>query len=334
MRKKGSRQKAKYFAFAEKRSAGKSETKRNENRNGAQPLRKQRLSGSETKRNEAKQNQGEPKRTKRTLIVRFVRYARNGFTQTETLPHGITASGLRKGAKTRCEKKSIARLPGCQGGDENESANDSPSDLRMEPAPMKKGQRLTRRETTRQAALLDLWRKSPEWRALARKGAYIAHRKLAARPRCGAKTRTTGAPCQAPAMENGRCYRHGGRVPKGNAWHRPTYPLQADRFSAKIATLQRRAEKRAARVAKMTPEELELHKRWHETHKPGSVNERARRREERRQAAEARAMFSRPPIEPEPSAEERELMARIEQLRALAKELELRASAEREGLFD
>jgi hypothetical protein len=37
-------------------------------------------------------------------------------------------------------------------------------------------------------------------------------------PRCGAKTRR-GAPCQSPAMPNGRCRIHGGKstgAPKGN----------------------------------------------------------------------------------------------------------------------
>ena len=29
-------------------------------------------------------------------------------------------------------------------------------------------------------------------------------------PRCGAKARTTGCPCRAPAMPNGRCRMHGG----------------------------------------------------------------------------------------------------------------------------
>ena len=28
---------------------------------------------------------------------------------------------------------------------------------------------------------------------------------------CGAHARTTGKPCQAPAMENGRCKLHGGK---------------------------------------------------------------------------------------------------------------------------
>ncbi|MDD2723436.1 MAG: HGGxSTG domain-containing protein [Methylovulum sp.] len=30
-------------------------------------------------------------------------------------------------------------------------------------------------------------------------------------PRCGAKARTTGKPCQCPAMPNGRCRIHGGK---------------------------------------------------------------------------------------------------------------------------
>ena len=30
-------------------------------------------------------------------------------------------------------------------------------------------------------------------------------------PRCGAYARTTGKPCQSPAMANGRCRMHGGK---------------------------------------------------------------------------------------------------------------------------
>jgi hypothetical protein len=30
-------------------------------------------------------------------------------------------------------------------------------------------------------------------------------------PRCGAKRKYDGRPCQAPAMENGRCRLHGGK---------------------------------------------------------------------------------------------------------------------------
>jgi hypothetical protein len=39
-------------------------------------------------------------------------------------------------------------------------------------------------------------------------------------PRCGAKCKRTGKPCRMPAMDNGRCFLHGGkstgpRTPKG-----------------------------------------------------------------------------------------------------------------------
>ena len=29
-------------------------------------------------------------------------------------------------------------------------------------------------------------------------------------PRCGARAKRTGQPCQSPAMPNGRCHKHGG----------------------------------------------------------------------------------------------------------------------------
>jgi hypothetical protein len=36
--------------------------------------------------------------------------------------------------------------------------------------------------------------------------------KAHAAPRCGAHARTTGEPCKAPAMKNGRCRMHGGKA--------------------------------------------------------------------------------------------------------------------------
>ena len=38
-------------------------------------------------------------------------------------------------------------------------------------------------------------------------------------PRCGARSKRTGEPCQSAAMKNGRCRMHGGKstgAPKGN----------------------------------------------------------------------------------------------------------------------
>lgn len=31
-------------------------------------------------------------------------------------------------------------------------------------------------------------------------------------PKCGAHARSSGKPCQRPAMANGRCYHHGGSM--------------------------------------------------------------------------------------------------------------------------
>ena len=51
-------------------------------------------------------------------------------------------------------------------------------------------------------------------------------------PRCGARTRGGGGPCQSPAMPNGRCRMHGGKspgAPKGNrnAWKHGHYSAEA-----------------------------------------------------------------------------------------------------------
>lgn len=39
-----------------------------------------------------------------------------------------------------------------------------------------------------------------------------AMHKAHAATRCGAYARTTGEPCKAPAMKNGRCRMHGGKA--------------------------------------------------------------------------------------------------------------------------
>ena len=42
--------------------------------------------------------------------------------------------------------------------------------------------------------------------------------------KCGAKRKRDGEPCQLTALKNGRCAYHGGRTPKGDAWHKIRYP--------------------------------------------------------------------------------------------------------------
>jgi hypothetical protein len=62
-------------------------------------------------------------------------------------------------------------------------------------------------------------------------------------PRCGAKARTTGCPCQAPAMANGRCRMHGGNcrgpaTPEGLARMTETNTKHG-RFAAQARTRRR-----------------------------------------------------------------------------------------------
>src|SRR5271163_3774618 len=66
-------------------------------------------------------------------------------------------------------------------------------------------------------------------------------------PRCGAKARTTGCPCQSPAMANGRCRMHGGNC------HGPSTPEGKARMTAAntkhgFLTGPRRAKRRYIRT--------------------------------------------------------------------------------------
>lgn len=107
----------------------------------------------------------------------------------------------------------------------------------------------------------------------------------AARPECGAKSRRTGMPCRAIAMANGRCWVHGGAVPKGEGWHRAQWPDKdepgADRkFVNKAAALRRRERARAEKVAAMSPSERREFERRSEVKRPKTRQRRAA--EERR----------------------------------------------------
>ena len=70
-------------------------------------------------------------------------------------------------------------------------------------------------------------------------GIYAMH----AAPRCGARTRR-GIPCRSPAMANGRCRMHGGKLPgapRGNrfAWKHGRYSGEAIRRRREVAELIR-----------------------------------------------------------------------------------------------
>lgn len=141
-------------------------------------------------------------------------------------------------------------------------------------------------------------------------------------PICGAKRKRDGLPCENTPMENGRCYLHGGRTPKGDQWHRPQWPNgkapdAMKKMRRKLKDLERRKKERQARIDKMSPEEWERYDRWHRSHQPGSAAERARRRRERKAAEEFRQVAEAPlpPLSPEAQR----LQDRIDQL-----ELELK----------
>lgn len=148
------------------------------------------------------------------------------------------------------------------------------------------------------------------------------------RPRCGAKTKSTedGAPCENLALPSGKCRVHGGATPKGENWHVRQWPKgnapDAERkLAAKLKRAERDKRRQDKRRAGMTAEERERHERWQRDHKPGPAAERARRRNDRKAAAEIREFLER--------AEERPISPELAKLQAERERLE----AERDALL-
>lgn len=140
-------------------------------------------------------------------------------------------------------------------------------------------------------------------------------------PRCGAKRRSDGEPCENLPLENGRCRLHGGKTPKGDEWHKPQWPDPSSpdamgKMHRKLEARERAARRRAARREAMTPEEREAHDAWHRTRKPGSAAARARAGAEYRQNREARRL-----IEAAEAREAAEAEARVEAQRIEAERL-------------
>lgn len=162
------------------------------------------------------------------------------------------------------------------------------------------------------------------------------HARRHTNPVCGAKGKTTGKPCQQPPMENGRCRLHGGLTPKGDQWHivRRQSPSKraAAKLQAKLETLERRAKERAARLARMTPEERAAYDKWVREHPPGPAAARAARKQARQDAAAVRKLLdqsqgSKRPDDPELVA----ITERIAELRARKVALELEAAQDNEA---
>lgn len=140
-------------------------------------------------------------------------------------------------------------------------------------------------------------------------------------PKCGAKSRQTGLPCQNPVKEEGkRCRYHGGATPKGKDWHRRQYPSSPHRLKGKLKALRRRDREAEERRAAMTPEEREKHEERRRHRQPGTPAERRRASDARK----ARKMLSDLLDKPDKrrSEEEGALAAEIKRLEAAADELE------------
>src|SRR5258708_15305865 len=139
-------------------------------------------------------------------------------------------------------------------------------------------------------AHLDRWRKSAEFRGIARKSAKANLAKFNAAPRCGAARKRDGKPCCNPAMKNGRCGLHGGKTPSGRQWHVVQFPdcstpAGEAKFNRKLRDQKKYAAKRALRLAGMTPQQPAKHDAWHRSHAPGAPAPRNADRERRRQNA-------------------------------------------------
>lgn len=149
-------------------------------------------------------------------------------------------------------------------------------------------------------ARLDRWRKSAEFRQIARKSAKANLAKFDAAPRCGAARKRDGDPCSNPSMKNGRCPLHGGKTPSGDQWHVVQFgdcstPHGEAKFNRKLRDHQRYAAKRAARLAAMTPEQRAKHDAWHRAHAPGAAVRRRADRVRATQNAEIRRLFAQEP---------------------------------------
>lgn len=145
------------------------------------------------------------------------------------------------------------------------------------------------------APQLDRWRRSSEFREIARRQAIKLNRERSRKPKCGAKRKTDGEPCQNAGMGNGRCYRHGGKTPKGDKWHVRQWPDKRDALAStklenKLQWQERRAGQRAKRVSKMTADERAAYELWKRTHQPGKAAARKLKRQDAKSAADFRAL--------------------------------------------
>ena len=177
------------------------------------------------------------------------------------------------------------------------------------------------------------WTKSPTWRAIASRRAKANLAEFAKRPRCGATCRSTGEPCRNPVIAGRtRCRLHGAATGRGDAWHKPVWPDRNSsnataKLNRKLRDLQRAADKRAKRFARMTVEERASYDAWARDHQPTTAADRAQKRTLRRQNLDARRSIERLAYAPPNPTKEIEI--ELERLKA---ELEM-SQQFRKGVF-
>lgn len=164
------------------------------------------------------------------------------------------------------------------------------------------------------------WQRSTQWRMISREAIRKWNAQRATLPKCGARRKRDGEPCQQLAKENGRCFFHGGRTGKGAKFHVHILPNgDAPDFEAKLHRKLRQIERdkktQAKRRAEMGPEQLEAHQKWHETHQPGSAAARARNRQDRQYVRDIQARLDK--LDDQPTTPElAELQAKAAYLEA------------------
>ncbi len=161
---------------------------------------------------------------------------------------------------------------------------------------------------------------------------------------CGARTKSTEdhRPCLNLALAgSNRCRIHGGTTPKGDQWGLVLWPSgkapdAEAKLQAKLKRIERDRKAKAKRLAAMSPEERQRYDQRANTHAPGPKSERARRRDDRKRAAEIRASLDKPDDKPI-SAELAALQAQAAYLEAERNRYRALAQAEQqqndEGVF-
>jgi hypothetical protein len=185
------------------------------------------------------------------------------------------------------------------------------------------------------------WSQSAQFRQIGRDAIRQWNAKRDLMPRCDAVSKSSGGRCRQWPMQNGRCHWHGGRTGRGDLWHLPQYAdcstaAGEAKFNRKLRDLKRYADKRAARLAAMTPEQRARHDAWHRAHAPGAAAPRRANRERTRQSSEARGLIAQQPrqlaSDPEATRIERALAAASVELARLEAR-SAKPTEEDEGIF-